>query len=228
MHRAVVLFVLAACGPRASTPAQDFGPPAEPADPIACAAARLEQFAAVTETAVTISTEDVVDAGRIDKLPCKPDETDPQCIERARKRGVPLYYEVTGVTIGGDDTTVELTYELDGRRFTEQGESMKDMVARLKALQAAGHKVVVVAGGSAAEGGSRHAAIAYRGVGGQQRRIATLLWRPTRQDTDVAAARARAMENIQGLAGEQRIEVRNMEPTGEDKLVVTITCGAGG
>ena len=227
MHRAVILFVLAACGPRASTPTQDFGPPATPVDPIACPAARLEQFAVTTETAITISTEDVVDAGRIDKVPCKPAETDPQCIERARKRPAPSFYEVTGVTVGGDDTTVELTYELDGRRFTEQGDSMKEMVARLKALQAAGHKVVVIAGGSAADTGTRHAAIAYRGVGGQQRRIATLNWRPTKQDTDVTVARARAVENIQALAGEQRIEIRSMEPTEQDRLVVTITCGAG-
>jgi hypothetical protein len=223
---AAVVFLLA-CGPRGETPTTDFGPPAQPIDPVTCAAARLERFAEAAELTIEISTEPVVDAGRIDKVPCKTGETDEQCIARARKRAAPAFYEVTGVTIGADNTQVDFTYVLDGRRVTEQAESMAKMVERLKALQAAGHKVTFLQGAEAPDAGPRHAAIAYRGIGGTERRIATLRWHPTRQDTDIPAARARAIGNIQALAEDQRIELRALDTSHPDALVVTATCGPG-
>lgn len=223
MHR-VLLLVAAACGAREVTPAPDYGPPAEPVDPIACDAGRLERFATQVGAALSITTEPVVDAGRIDKTPCKPDETDEACLARARKRGVPAFYEVTGVTIGGDVTHVEFTYSLDGRRITEQAESMQQMVARLKAFQAAGHKVVLIRGESAADAGSRHAAIAYRGVGGQQRRVATLRFRPTTEHPPREPGRA--MADAQAAAEHERVQIRSMQAEDDNTVVIVATCGA--
>ena len=160
---------------------------------------------------LAITTEPIVDAGRIDKVPCKLDETDEQCVSRARKRPAPSYYEVTGVTLGGDDSEVEYTYDLDGRRITERAESMRAMVARLKALQAAGRKVTLLRGEAATGTSARHAAIAYRGVGGQERRLGTLRWRPTRR-TRTSRGPGRALEHIREVASEQHIEVRSSTP----------------
>jgi hypothetical protein len=217
--------LLFACGPRGETPTTDFGPPAQPIDPIACPAARLERFAETAELTIILSTEAVVDAGRVDKVPCKTGETDEQCISRARKRPAPAFYEITGVTIGADNTQVDYTYDLDGRRIIEQADSMAQMVERLKALQAAGHTVTLLHGDSAPDAGPRHAAITYRGIGGTERRIATLHWRPTRQDADIPAARQRALEHVQALAQEQRVELRAIDTSNEATLVITATCG---
>lgn len=206
------------------TPAPDYGPPAEPVDPIACPAARLERFATQVGSALSITTEPIVDAGRIDKIPCKLDETDDACLARARKRPIPSFYEIIGVTLGGDVTHVEFTYSLDGRRITERADSMKKMVARLKAFQAAGHKVVLIRGESAGDAGARHAAIAYRGVGGQQRRIATLRFRPTTEHPPREPARA--MGDAQLAAEQERIEIRTMEAEDDNTVVIVATCGA--
>ena len=215
MNRLAVL-VVAACGARERPPV-DYGPPPTPIDPIACPADRLERFATRAGIEPAITTEPIIEAARIDKVPCKPAESDDACISRARQRPVPSFYEVAGITIGGDVTHVEFTYELDGRRFTEQAPTMEAMVARLKALQAKGHKVVVIRGESAPDAGSRHAAIAYRGVGGQQRRIVTLRSRP--------ADPARAMSEIQAAAEHERLQVRTLEVTGDGEVVAVATCG---
>ena len=222
MHRALVI-VLVACGAREVTPAPDYGPPPAPVDPIACAAERLEKFGTKIGGAVTISTEPVVDTKRVDKVPCKQDETNDACIARARKRAVPTFYEVTGVTINTEGTEVELTYDLDGRRFTERGESLEEMVTRLKALQAAGHKVVVIRGGSSPDGGTRHAAIAYRGVGGQERRLAKLTIHPDKEHPprEVAAA----MADVQMAAVEDHMEIRTMQSADDGSVTVVATCG---
>ena len=217
MNRLALLFV-AACGAREQPPVDYGPPPGEPVDPIVCPAARLERFATRAGIAPAITTEPVVDAARIDKVPCKPAEADDACIARARQRPVPSFYEVAGVTIGGDITHVEFTYDVDGRRFTEQAPTMDAMVARLKSLQARGHKVVVIRGESAPDAGSRHAAIAYRGVGGQQRRVVTLRSRPDDP--------ARAMAEVQTAAEYERLQVRTLEVTPEGELVVVATCGA--
>lgn len=227
MVRLAALLVLFACGPRAETPTTDFGPPAAPVDPIACPAARLERFAEAAELTITIGTEPVVDAGRVDKVPCKTGETDDACLARARKRPAPAYYEVTGVTLGADNTEVTYTFDLDGRRITETAASMANMVERLKGLQAAGHKVTLLHGDATPDAGPRHAAITYRGTGGTERRVATLRWHPTKQDTDIPAARARAVPRIQAVADEQRIELRALDTSQPDALTVTATCGPG-
>jgi len=225
VQRVLYVLVLTACGPREVTPTPDYGPPPEPVDPIACPAAALERFANRVGAPLAIATEPVVDAARIDKVPCKPAETDDACLARARTRPVPAFYEVAGIKIGGEVTHVEFTYELDGRRFTEQAPSMEAMVARLKAFQAKGHKVVVIRGESAADAGSRHAAIAYRGVGGTQRRVGTLRWRATGDDPD--RDRARALSDAQAAAEHERMEIRSMQVTDDGELVVVATCGAG-
>lgn len=220
-------FVLAfaiACGPRAASTPTDFGPPPAPVDPIVCPAARLERFAEATEMTLEISTEPVVDTNRVDQVPCKPDETDAQCLARARKRPAPPSYEVVGVTLGSEDSDVEFVYEIDGRRVVEQAASLAKMVERLKALQAGGHKVSLLRGESLGDTSVRHAAVAYRGVGVQERRVGTLRWRPTRQDTDIPAARARAIERIQAVVAEQRLELRALD-TANEIVVVTATCG---
>jgi len=217
VHRVLLVLVLTACGPRELAPTPDYGPPPAPVDPIACPAA-------VLGAPLTIATEPVVDAARIDKVPCKPAETDDACLARARARPVPAFYEVASIKIGGEVTHVEFTYELDGRRFTEQAPSMEAMVARLKAFQAKGHKVVVIRGESAADAGARHAAIAYRGVGGTQRRVGTLRWRATGDDPD--RDRARGLADAQAAAEHERLEIRSMQITDDGELAVVATCGA--
>ena len=209
--RALLLLVVA-CGPRDAAPI-DYGPPPQPIDPIACSAARLEHFAARIGAAIEITTEQIVDAARIDKLPCKPSETDDACLSRARARPVPAYYEVAGVTIGKEITQVDFIYDLDGRRFTDSAESMQEMVARLKQLQAGGHKVTIIRAESAPDAGSRHAAIAYRGVGGQQRRLATLRWRPD------------ASIDPHARAEDDRIEIRSMQVAESGEATAVVTCG---
>jgi hypothetical protein len=220
----VLLLVAAACGAREVTPAPDYGPPPEPIDPIACPAARLERYAQLAGSPLTISTEPIVDAGRIDKVPCKQDETDDACVSRARKLPSPSYYEVVGVTIGGDTSVVEFTYELDGRRVTERADSMQKMVARLKAFQAAGRKVVLIRGESAGDSAARHAAIKYRGVGGQERRIATLRFRPLKEHPPRELPRA--MAEAQALAEQERIEIRSMQAGDDETITIVATCGA--
>ena len=219
----IVILVAASCGAREVTPAPDYGPPPAPVDPIACAADRLERFATKVGGAITITTEPVVDTKRVDTVPCKHDEANDACIARARKRPVPAFYEVTGVTINADATAVELTYDLDGRRFTERGESLEEMITRLKALQAAGHKVVVIRGGSAAEGGTRHAAIAYRGVGGQERRVAKLTLHPDKEHPPRETAAA--MADVQIAAAEDHMEIRTMQSADDASVTVVATCG---
>jgi len=222
VYRALVI-VVAACGAREVTPPPDYGPPPAPVDPIACAAERLEKFATKIGGTLAITTEPVLDAKRVDKVPCKQDETNDACIARARKRGVPVFYEVTGVTINTDATAVELTYDLDGRRFTEHGESLEQMVERLKAMQAAGHKVVVIRGGSSADGGTRHAAIAYRGVGGQERRVGKLTIHPDKEHPPRETAAA--MADVQMAAAEDHMEIRTMQSADDASITVVATCG---
>jgi hypothetical protein len=207
-----------ACGARDPAPV-DFGPPPQAIDPLACPASILERFATRVGAPLAITTEQIVDAARIDKVPCKPAEADDACIARARTRPVPTSYEVAGVTIGGDVTHVEFLYDIDGRRVTEHADTLDAMVKRLKALQAQGHKVTLIRGESAADAGSRHAAIAYRGVGGRQRRIANLKWKPDDPN--------RAMAEVQAAADRDLLEVRTMEATTEGEVVVVATCGAG-
>ncbi|MDQ3338604.1 MAG: hypothetical protein M4D80_25855 [Myxococcota bacterium] len=222
---AAALLAVAACGAREVTPAPDYGPPPEPVDPITCPATRLERFATRAGATITITTEPVIDAARIDKVPCKSDEPDDACLARARKRPTPSSYEVTGVTIGGDDAPVEYTFDLDGRRITEQADSMQKMVARLKALQAKGHKVVLLRGESVGDSAARHAAIAYRGVGVQERRIATLVMRPTKEHPPRDLPRA--MADAQAYADDDRLEIRSMQATDDSTITITVTCGAG-
>ena len=214
-----------ACGAREVTPAPDYGPPPAPTDPIACAASRLEQFALRAGATLTISTEPVVEAARIDKIPCKQDEPDDACIARARKLPTPSYYEVMNITIGGDDAVVEYTFDLDGRRITEQAESMQKMVARLKALQAQGHKVTLLRGESTGDAAARHAAIAYRGIGVQERRVATLTIRPTKEHPPRDPARA--MADAQAHAVDEQIEIRTMAATDDTTVTLVATCGPG-
>ena len=223
MLRTCALIVVAACGAREVTPAPDYGPPPVPVDPIACPAARLEKFALRAGATLAITTEPVVDAARIDKLPCKQDEPDDACVARARKRPAPAYYEVTSVTIGGDDAVVEYTFDLDGRRITEQADSMQKMVERLKALQAKGHKVVLIRGESTGDSTARHAAIAYRGVDVQERRVATLTIRPTKEHPPRDPGRA--MADAQAYAEDDRMEIRTMQAGENDTIVATVTCG---
>ena len=225
MLRICALIAIAACGAREVTPAPDYGPPPAPVDPIACPAARLEQFATRAGATIAIATEPVIDAGRIDKVPCKPDEPDDACVARARKRPAPTSYEVIGVTIGGDDAVVEFTFDLDGRRMTEQADSMQKMVARLKALQAQGHKVVLLRGESVGDAAARHAAIAYRGVGVQERRIATLRIHPTKEHPPRDLGRA--MADAQAYAEEDLLEIRSMQATDDTTITIVVTCGAG-
>lgn len=217
------LILAAACGAREVTPAPDYGPPPAPVDPIACPADRLERFATKIGAAVKITTEPVLDTARVDKVPCKQDEANDACIARARKRPVPAFYEVTSVTIGNDATAVELVYDLDGRRFTEHGESLEEMVNRLKALQASGHKVVVIRGGSSADAGTRHAAIAYRGVGGQERRVGAMVIHPQKEHPprEVAAA----MADVGMAAAEDHMEIRTMQSADDGSVTVVATCG---
>jgi hypothetical protein len=222
---ALALLVLAACGAREVTPAPDYGPPPEPVDPITCAASRLEHFATRAGATIAITTEPVIDAARIDKVPCKPDEADDACVVRARTRPTPPMYEVIRVTIGGDDAVVEYTFDLDGRRITEQADSMQKMVARLKALQAKGHKVVLIRGESMGDSAARHAAIAYRGVGVQERRIATLRIRPTKEHPPRDLARA--MADAEAYAADDLLEIRSMEATDDATVTLVVTCGAG-
>jgi hypothetical protein len=221
--RACALILVAACGAREVTPAPDYGPPPAPVDPILCPAARLEQFATRAGATIAITTEPIVDAARIDKVPCKQDEPDDACIARARQRPTPSSYEVTGVTIGGDDAVVEYTFDLDGRRITERADSMQKMVARLKALQAKGHKVVLLRGESTGDSAARHAAIAYRGIGVQERRIATLTIRPTKEHPPRDPARA--MADAQAYADEERMEIRTMAANDDATVTLVITCG---
>lgn len=212
----LVAFVIG-CGPSAAPPPVDYGPPAEPVDPIACPAARLEAFAARVGLAAEITTEPVLEAARVDKLPCKPDETDADCIARARKRPIPAPYEVAGVTIGAEVTHVEYTYEIDGRRVTEEAPTLAAMVERLKALQAAGHRITPIRAESAGDARARHAAIAYRAVGGQQRRVATLRG-------PAAAETAQTMADVHAAAQAANLELRSLQVTPDGELVVVATC----
>jgi hypothetical protein len=200
--------LLFACGPRGETPTTDFGPPAQPIDPIACPAARLERFAETAELTIILSTEAVVDAGRVDKAPCKTDE---QCISRARKRPAPAFYEITGVTIGADNTQVDYTYDLDGRRIIEQADSMAQMVERLKALQAAGHTVTLLHGDSAPDAGPRHAAITYRGIGGTDRHAPLAPDETGRRHPRRAPACARARSGPRAGAARRAARDRHVE-----------------
>lgn len=220
--------LLIACGPRAApAPVPDYGPPPAPVDPIACPVERLERLAARVGAEATIATEPILDASRIDKVPCRPAETDDACVTRARSRPAPASYNIIGVTIGGDVTHVEFTYTLDGRRITETAPSMERMIARLMALKEAGHKVVVLRGESAADAGSRHAAITYRGVGGQERRVATLRIRTASAPSEgEPAGPAAAAADVQAAATQDRMEIRSME-VDADHLVVVVTCGPG-
>jgi hypothetical protein len=220
---AILAVALAACGGRSATPAPDYGPPPAPVDPIACPASRLEQYALRAGATLAITTEPIVDAARVDKLPCKQDEPDDACLARARTRPTPSSYEVTTITIGGDDSIVEFTFDLDGRRVTEQAESMQKMVARLKALQAQGHKVTLIRGGSTGDAAARHAAITYRGIGVQERRIATLTIRPTKEHPPREPARA--MADAQALAGDERMEIRTMAANDDATVTLVVTCG---
>ena len=200
-------------------PEPDYGPPAQPVDPVACPAARLEKFANLVEAPLAITTEPIVDSARIDQVPCKPTESDAQCLARARARPAPASFEVVGVTIGGDGD-LSYTYTIDGREVTETAQSLELMVARLKQLQAAGHQIVVLRGGRDADAVSRHAAIAYRAVGGRERRVATLRW----HSEDPARTMARARE----VADQELVEIRAMEIAGTGELVIIATCGPGG
>jgi hypothetical protein len=215
----LVACTLAACGPRAAAPPPvDYGPPAAPIDPIACPAATLERFAARVGVTPAITTEQIVEAARIDKLPCRPRETDDACLSRARNQPTPPSYERTGITIASEITNVDFTYDLDGRRLTESAPSMDAMITKLKALAAQGHKVTIVRAESAADAGTRHAAIVYRGIGGRQRRIVTLTSRPE----DASAA----MGATEAAAERERIEIRSMALDEQQNLVVIATCGA--
>lgn len=213
----------AACGAREVTPAPDYGPPPARVDPIACPAERLERFALRAGATLAITTEPVVDAARIDKVPCKQDEADITCLARARKRPPPSGYDVTGVTIGGDDAVVEFVFDLDGRRITERADSMQKMVERLKALQAKGHKIVLVRGESTGDSAARHAAIAYRGIDVPKRRVATLTMRPTKEHPPRDPARA--MADAQAYAEDEHMEIRAMAAGENDTVVATVTCG---
>jgi hypothetical protein len=216
--RALLLLVVA-CGPRVEPAAPvDYGPPAAPIDPIACPADTLERFAARVGVPPAITTEQIVDASRVDKLPCKAAETNDACLARARARPAPTSYELAGVTIANEVTSVEYTYDLNGRRLTETASSMEELVTKLKALSAQGNKVTIVRAESAGDGASRHAAIVYRGVGGRERRLVTLTWQPD----DTAAA----MADTQAAAERERIEIRSMALDDKNNLVVVGTCGA--
>lgn len=212
------LALLVACGPRESVSPVDYGPPTAPIDPIACPATTLERFAARVGVTPAITTEQMVEAARIDKLPCKPAEADDACLARARARPTPPFYELTGVKIANEVSSVDFVYDLDGRRFTDSAPSMDAMITKLKALAAQGHKVTVVRAESAADAGTRHAAIVYRGVGGQQRRVVTLKWHPDDPPT--------AMTNTQAAGERERIEIRSMALDDQGDLVVVGTCGA--
>lgn len=219
MRAFAALLVIAACGAREVTPVPDYGPPPRRFDPIACPAAMLDVLATrIPGAQLAVSLERVVDAARVDKVPCG-ELADDACLARARKRPVPVGYEVVGVTIGGDVTHVDVTYELDGRRITEQAPSLAAMVEKLKALQAAGHHVRVIAGESASDAESRHAAIAYRAAGGQQRRVGTYRWRVPDGETAASLADAHA------AAEAAQLQVRSVEVT-DDGVVMTATCAA--
>ncbi|MBA3391773.1 MAG: hypothetical protein H0T89_03965 [Deltaproteobacteria bacterium] len=211
------------CGASPPPPAPDFSTPggaeSPPPDPIACPEAELAGLATrIAGAQLTVSQEPIVDAARIDKLPCAPQASDEACLARARKRSIPDGYELTGVTIGGEVSHVEVTYDLDGVRRTEEAASLEVMVGKLKALQAKGHKVVLIAGHSVGEAETRHAAVAYRRLGGRQRRIATIRWQ--------ADDRARAFAEAQAAAQEAGLEIRKLELSGDvdDELVMTATC----
>lgn len=216
--RVLPVVLLVACGPRESTTPVDYGPPAAPIDPIACPASLLERFAARVGVTPAITTEQIVEAARIDKVPCKPGETDDACRARARARPAPSFYEVTSIEIANEVASVDFVYDLDGRRITESSPSMEDMVKKLKSLASQGHKVTVIRAASAPDATSRHAAILYRGVGGRERRIVTLTWHP-----DDAAT---SMAETQAAAERERIEIRSMDLDDKGNLVVVGTCGA--
>jgi len=187
----------------------DFGPPPQPIDPVACPAARLEQFAARIGAPLDITTEQIVDAERVDKLPCKTGETDDACLARARQRAVPTSYEFARVTLGAENTTVDFTFELDGRITSDRAESPKAMTDKLKALQAAGHKVTMLGFSASETATARHAAIAYRGIGGRKRRIATIKLPETTSRDDIE---------------QPGIEIRSVIPDEAGTLVATFTC----
>lgn len=216
----VICALALGCGASPPPPAPDFSNPAGPAgdtpDPIACPEAELAGLAArIAGAQLAISLEPIVDAARIDKLPCAPQASDDACLARAHQRPVPDGYELTGITIGGEVSHVEVTYDLDGVRRTEEAASLEVMVAKLKALQARGHKVVLIAGHSVGEAETRHAAVAYRRLGGRQRRVGTLRWR--------ADDRPRAFAEAQAAAHEAGLELRKLEVV-DDELVLTATC----
>ncbi len=221
--RMLVCALALGCGASPPPPAPDFSSPAgadsPPVDPVACPEAELAALAArIAGAQLAVSLEPLVDAARIDKQPCAPQGSDDACLARARLRPVPDGYELTGITIGGEVSHVEVIYDLDGVRRTEEAASLEVMVAKLKALQARGHKVVMIAGHSLGEAETRHAAVAYRRLGGRQRRIGTIRWR-----TD---DHPRAFAEAQAAAQEGGLELRTLEVSGDGdgELVMTATC----
>ena len=218
MDRAAIacLVALVACGPRAPSRQPDFGvdEPHPVEDSIACPAAQLEAFALRLGAPLEIANEPIVDSARTDRVPCKPAETDEACLARARARPAPPSYELKDATINGDDLRVETTYMLDGQQVVEQFPDVRAFVDKLKGLQAAGHRIVLVDSHTIADAPSRHATVTYRGVGGREQRVAHLRWRP--ENTDLAMADAQAAE---------RIEIRSMNVDEHGDLVITATCG---
>ncbi len=220
--RVLAIFVLVGCGAREVAPPPDFGPPPAAAwrqiDPIACPEAVLTRFAARVGAPFTIGTEPIVEAQRIDQMPCKTGEPDDACLARARQRPVPDGYAIAGVTIAPDDTRIDARYEVDGRIVTEELPDLATLVTKLKALAADGHKVTVLGTASVAGATARHASIAFQGVGGRQQRVVKLEWR--------AEDPPRAMGEARAAAEHEGVEIRSMDLDDKGTLVVTATCGA--
>ncbi|MDQ3366596.1 MAG: hypothetical protein M3680_14325 [Myxococcota bacterium] len=219
---APVLAIGAGCGglapPQPANP-DDFRHP--DVDPIACPEVALARLGARLPAAqLTIGQQAIVEAQRIDRLPCARGMKDEACLEAARRRGVPAGYELVALTIGGDSSLVEMTYDVDGVRTTEQAEAFDVIVAKLKALQGQGRKVTVIEGHTVPGAESRHARLVYAREGGRQRRFATLRWRP---DGEPAMASAEA----QRAAEAERMFVQKLEREGEE-LVMTATCADPG
>ncbi|MBA3818389.1 MAG: hypothetical protein H0X17_05815, partial [Deltaproteobacteria bacterium] len=169
---------------------------------------------------LTIGQQAIVSAQRTDRLPCARGMKDAACVEAARRRGVPDGYELLDISIAGDRALVEMTYDVDGVRTTEQAEAFDVIVVKLKALQGQGRKVSVIEGHTVPGAESRHARLVYARAGGRQRRFATLRWRPEGEP-------ATALAEAQRAAEAERMFVQKLERDGED-LVMTATCADPG